>query len=46
MKLVIEHVAPLGPAHSITFEGRTYPVLGCRIEDDGMTEIYELAEAT
>ena len=46
MQLVIENVAPNGPALAVTFGGRSYPVLGRRVVDGGMTEIYELEEAT
>ena len=45
MQLVIENVAPNGPALAVVFDGRSYPVRRRRIEDGGMTEIYELEEA-
>jgi hypothetical protein len=44
MQLVIENVAPGGPAHTVIFDGRLYPVLGCKPQDGGMTEIYDLKD--
>lgn len=45
MQLVIENVAPGGPAHTVIFDGRPYPVIGCKPQDGGMTEIYDLKGA-
>jgi hypothetical protein len=42
VKLVIENVAPGGPAHTVTFDGRSYSVRACAPSDGGMTETYEL----
>jgi hypothetical protein len=46
MKLIIGNVAPGGPARTVIFDGHAYPVLGCKPDGDGMTEIYELGGAT